>query len=49
MREIRRYNKQMAGHFEGGAGGAGSSGPQSKLEMAEGDKDRGCCGSCVLM
>lgn len=49
VREIRRYNKQMSGHFEGGAGGAGSNGPQTKMEISEGDKGRGCCGSCVVM
>lgn len=51
VREIRRYNKQMAGNFEGGGGGGqgGNGGPQSKMEMGEGESGRGCCGSCVLM
>lgn len=47
VREIRRYNKQMSGNFEGGQSGSGSNGPQSKLEMSEDDKGRGCC--CVIM
>jgi GTPase KRas protein len=51
VREIRRYNKQMAGNFEGGGGGGqgGNGGPQGKMEMGEGESSRGCCGSCVLM
>jgi GTPase KRas protein len=51
VREIRHYNKQMAGNFEGGGGGqGGNGGPQGKMEMGEGgENNRGCCGSCVLM
>ncbi|KFZ07555.1 hypothetical protein V501_06354 [Pseudogymnoascus sp. VKM F-4519 (FW-2642)] len=51
VREIRHYNKQMAGNFEGGSGGGqgGNGGPQGKMEMGEGENSRGCCGSCVLM
>jgi len=48
VREIRRYNKQMSGNFDGGAGGLGSNGPQSKMEVSDGEKSRGCCG-CVIM
>ncbi|OBT51027.1 hypothetical protein VE04_08179 [Pseudogymnoascus sp. 24MN13] len=51
VREVRRYDKQMAGNFEGGSGGGqgGNGGPQGKMEMGEGENSRGCCGSCVLM
>jgi GTPase KRas len=48
VREIRRYNKQMSGNFEGGPGGLSSNGPQSKMEVSDGEKNRGCCG-CVMM
>lgn len=48
VREIRRYNKEMAGYTAGGTSGAGNGGPQNKLEVGEGEKDRGCC-SCVIM
>lgn len=49
VREIRRYNKEMAGYSAGGAGGAGNGGPQGKMEVGEREKDRGCCGKCVIM
>jgi GTPase KRas len=49
VREIRRYNKQMSGNFDGGAGGPGFNGPQSKLEVSDGEKTRGCCGPCIVM
>jgi len=49
VREIRRYNKEMAGYTAGGGSGAGNGGPQGKLEVGEGEKDRGCCGQCVIM
>jgi GTPase KRas protein len=49
VREIRRYNKEMAGYTAGGVSGAGNGGPQNKLEVGEGEKDRGCCGKCVIM
>lgn len=49
VREIRRYNKQMSGNFDGPGNGSGGNGPQSKMEMSEGEKGRGCCGSCVIM
>lgn len=50
VREIRRYNKEMSGYTAGGGGGAsGNSGPSGKLEVSEAEKDRGCCGGCVIM
>jgi GTPase KRas protein len=49
VREIRRYNKQMSGNFDGPGSGPGGNGPQNKLEVSEGEKGRGCCGSCVIM
>ncbi|TAQ91595.1 hypothetical protein B7494_g108 [Chlorociboria aeruginascens] len=50
VREIRRYNKEMAGYTAGGASGSGSGGPQGKLEVGEEGKNRGCCGGgCVVM
>ena len=49
VREIRRYNKEMAGYTAGGGSGSGNSGPTGKMEMGEGEKDRGCCGKCVVM
>jgi GTPase KRas protein len=48
VREIRRYNKQMSGNFDSGMGGLGPNGPQSKMEVMDGEKTRGCCG-CVIM
>lgn len=47
VREIRRYNKEVAGYSAGGASGANNSGPAGKMEVSEGEKDGGCC--CVLM
>jgi hypothetical protein len=39
----------MSGNFDGGAPGQSSNGPQ-KMEMSEGgEKNRGCCGGCVVM
>jgi GTPase KRas protein len=49
VREIRRYNKSMSGNYEGGGGGMGSNGPQSKMEVSDGEKRRGCCGGCTIM
>jgi GTPase KRas protein len=48
VREIRRYNKQMSGNFESGQNGNSMNGPQSKMEVSDGEKTRGCC-SCVIM
>jgi len=48
VREIRRYNKEMAGYTAGGSNG-GANGPQTKMDVGEGgEKSRGCCG-CVIM
>jgi GTPase KRas protein len=49
VREIRRYNKEMAGYTAGGGSGSGSGGPSGKLEVSEGEKERGCCGCCTIM
>lgn len=49
VREIRRYNKEMSGYTAGGGNGSGNSGPSGKMEVSEGEKDRGCCGGCVMM
>lgn len=49
VREIRRFNKEMAGYTAGGVSGTGNGSPQNKLEVGEGEKDRGCCGGCVVM
>lgn len=47
VREIRRYNKEMSGYSAGGGGASGGNGPQSKMEVSEGDARGGCC--CVIM
>lgn len=49
VREIRRYNKEMAGYTAGGGSGSGSGGPGQKMEVSEGEKERGCCGGCLIM
>jgi len=49
VREIRRYNKEMAGYTAGGGSGSGSGGPSGKMEVSEGEKERGCCGCCAIM
>jgi len=49
VREIRRYNKEMAGYSAGGGGNSGNGGPAGKLEVDQGENSRGCCGSCVIM
>lgn len=48
VREIRRFNKEMAGYTAGGTN-SGGNGPQSKMEMGEGESSRGCCAGCVMM
>ena len=49
VREIRRYNKEMNSYGGSGAPG-GSNGPKHEMDMGgEGGKERGCCGSCVVM
>lgn len=49
VREIRRYNKSVTGHFDGGGNSSGS-GPAQKMEMGEdGEQKAGCCAGCVLM
>ncbi|KZF23156.1 ras small monomeric GTPase [Xylona heveae TC161] len=47
VREIRRYNKEMSSYSSAPAGG--SNGPQSKMEIQEQSKERGCCGKCLIM
>lgn len=49
VREIRRYNKEMAGYTAGGGSGSGSGGPTGKMEVNEGEKRGGCCGGCIIM
>lgn len=49
VREIRRFNKEMAGYTAGGASGANNGGPQGKMEVSEGEKESGCCGGCIIM
>lgn len=50
VREIRRYNKSVTGHFDGGGSSNNNGGPQQKMEMGEdGEQKAGCCGGCVLM
>ena len=58
VREIRRYNKEMAGYPAGGGGGSAMAGGGSmgggqlgKLEMDGEGGGRGCCGSgrCAVM
>jgi len=48
VREIRRYNKEMAGYTAGGSGNSGNGGPKTEFDTERGDKDRGCC-KCVIM
>ena len=48
VREIRRYNKEMAGYTAGGSGNSGNGGPKTEFDTERGDKDRGCC-NCVIM
>ena len=48
VREIRRYNKEMASN-PGGLP-SGSNGPQNKMEMDPSEHSRGCCGGkCEIM
>ena len=48
VREIRRYNKEMAGPLAGS--GSGNSGPNGEMEMSGREKTRGCCGTrCAIM
>ena len=46
VREIRKYNKNMAGY----AGNHQGRGPPEKMGMGEDDDEgSGCCGKCVIM
>lgn len=48
VREIRRYNRQMAGYTDG-APPLGFQVPGQKMEMSD-DSDRaGCCRGCIVM
>ncbi|KAI9795652.1 MAG: Ras GTPase [Piccolia ochrophora] len=52
VREIRRYNKEMASYPSGGQAPMGANGPHTKLEMGDHESRgrRGCCGGrCVIM
>lgn len=48
VREIRRYNKEMAGYTTAG-GDRANGGPKQDMDIDGGEKDAGCCGKCVLM
>ncbi|EHY53224.1 RAS1 protein [Exophiala dermatitidis] len=48
VREIRRYNREMAG-YSAGAPQLGSHGPGQKLEMDHQAQSAGCCSRCVVM
>lgn len=47
VREIRRYNKEMAGYTAGGNDRM-NGGPKQDIDMDRNEKDRGCC-KCVIM
>lgn len=51
VREIRRFNKDMATGYSGGggSGNSGNGGPKTEFDTERGDNDRGCCGKCVIM
>ncbi|KAL3420016.1 Ras-like protein [Phlyctema vagabunda] len=50
VREIRRYNKEMAGYTAGGAPAAGAGGQMGKMEVdGDGEGKKGGCGCCVIM
>lgn len=49
VREIRRHNKNVGGNFGNETSAAGTSRPTDKMEMSEGEQNRGCCGSCSVM
>ncbi len=50
VREIRRYNKEMSTYPSGAPGGMmAGNGPQNKMDMSDRERDRGCCGGCVVM
>lgn len=48
VREIRRYNKEMAGYTAGG-NDRSNGGPKQDLDMDGGEKESGCCGRCAIM
>ncbi|KFA61923.1 hypothetical protein S40285_02833 [Stachybotrys chlorohalonatus IBT 40285] len=48
VREIRRYNREMQG-YPHQSGNTGSNGPTTKMEVADGDQEAGCCSKCVIM
>ena len=47
VREIRRYNRQVAGGY--GAPPLGQHGPGGKMEMDNQEEKAGCCSRCVVM
>jgi GTPase KRas protein len=48
VREIRRYNREVQGYSTGSGGASGLHGPGKSFDMDH-DRERGCCGSCVIM
>ena len=48
VREIRRYNKEMAG-YSGGGPALGSHGHGQKMEVDHQNESAGCCSRCVVM
>ena len=48
VREIRRYNKEMASNPGGMV--SGSTNPREKMEMDDSEHSTGCCGGkCIVM
>ncbi|KAI9728604.1 MAG: Ras GTPase [Cirrosporium novae-zelandiae] len=48
VREIRRYNREMSS-YPSGAPATSGNGPKNPIGMDDPDKNRGCCGGCVVM
>lgn len=49
VREIRRYNREMQGYSTGSGGGSGGNGLPKPMDLDDGEKQRRCCGQCVIM
>ena len=47
VREIRRFNREMS-NPSGGSNSA-NGGPKTEFDTDRSEKDRGCCGKCVIM
>lgn len=48
VREIRRYNKDMAS-YPSGSGAFGARAPEGKMDVSEPGESAGCCSKCVIM